>query len=82
MLKVSETLILGYDVSEDESGDHSVLTVMNYRGGDYHYIRSFVGKEAEEMYKKLNEYVPAKVLVQPKGLSEAEALAIFKGNNK
>lgn len=53
-LKVSETLIIGVDISAGE--DVSVLQVARHSKGINTIINTFVGKEAEDMYYQLTSF--------------------------
>jgi len=50
-LLVSETLMIGIDVSNRE--DLSVMQVARVEGNKINYINSFYGQEAEEMHERL-----------------------------
>lgn len=50
MLKVSESYIIGVDITGD---DESVITVAQNQGSKWKYINTVVGKDAEEVYEKL-----------------------------
>ena len=51
MLKVSESYIIGIDISPD--GDESTLTVAQHVGSRLNLINVFYGQEAENIYNKL-----------------------------
>ena len=48
---ISESLLVGFDLSS--TYDASVMTVVRTTGGDMEIMKTFVGKEAEDMYEKL-----------------------------
>lgn len=49
MLKVSESYILGVDISEN---DELAITISKFTGTRLEQIRTFTGKEAEDIYNK------------------------------
>ena len=53
-LKISETLIIGVDISAGK--DVSMLQVARYSKGISTIINTFVGKEAEDMYDQLTSF--------------------------
>jgi len=52
MLDVSETLLLGFDLSD--KGDVPTLSVVLCTGTKYVYLNTFQGQEAEDLYAKLS----------------------------
>lgn len=50
MLKVSETLIIGIDITQE---DESVITVAKSNGSTLTHVNTITGQEAEDLYKKL-----------------------------
>lgn len=50
-LKVSESYIIGIDISDN--GDESVLTVSRLNGNKMTVVNTFTGEEAEWMYERL-----------------------------
>lgn len=51
MLKVSESYIIGVDISD--TGDTPVLTVSRLEGSKMTVVNSFMGEEAKWMYERL-----------------------------
>lgn len=51
MLKISESYIVGVDISDSE--DASVFSVSKFDGTKLTIVKTFVGKDAEEMYERL-----------------------------
>lgn len=52
-LKISESYIVGIDISENN--DLSVLTVSHLDGNKMALVNAFRGVEAEEMYERLTK---------------------------
>ena len=50
MLKVSESLIIGIDITHE---DESVITVARSNGSKLTHVKTITGKEAEDLYNKL-----------------------------
>ena len=50
----SETLLIGFDSSNGE--DVSALSVTRWSGGKMVYIKTLLGKEAEDMYDQLTSF--------------------------
>lgn len=59
-LKISETLIIGFDASYND--DAPVLMVSNIKGTTHTCINMFIGKEAEELYTKLTQKIKGAVI--------------------
>jgi len=55
MAKLSESLIIGVDFSEN--GDNGVLIVGRHVNGEINIINAFQGTDAKELYDKLTTVV-------------------------
>lgn len=51
MLEISESYIVGVDISNHK--DESIVTVVRRDGKKLTVVNTFIGAEAEQMYKKL-----------------------------
>lgn len=50
MLKVSDTYVVGVDISEE---DDTVVTVAKYVNGRMHPINTFTGEQGRKIYEEL-----------------------------
>jgi hypothetical protein len=50
MLKVSETYVIGVDITND---DESVIMISRHTGSGLECVNTITGKDAEELYKTL-----------------------------
>lgn len=79
-LKVSETLIIGFDMSGDE--DLSALSVSRCKGSKIEHVNTFYGEEAEWMYGRLNTIHPINDSITPMYASEDWKKLLEKERNK
>lgn len=56
MLRISESYILGFDISQE---DEAVLTVVTRVSNTLEYVNTLIGEDARAMYEKLtNQSLP------------------------